>query len=220
MKTKALVSTLMVVIGCAMTGVLLHHPAQPKDVSNGPPSTVRPAEPPSSSTVVKLSPAIPIDQPPDQFPERTAAVDMAEPGHENRVPPSQTTAQLAVTNEPSPQTVTNAQAQAGRPRRQLQDPVARVALAYVGEDLEAEDYWMEAIFDSSLPDGERDDLMEDLNEVGFPDPHHPGPEDVPLILNRIRIIEEVAPYADDFMQIHLAEAYKDLVNMYYGQGPQ
>jgi hypothetical protein len=95
----------------------------------------------------------------------------------------------------------------------LQDPDARVALALVGTDPDAEAYWMDAIFDSSLPDEERDDLMEDLNEVGFANPKQLGPDDLPLILNRLAIIEQVAPYADDFMAPHLAEAYKDLVNM-------
>jgi hypothetical protein len=109
---------------------------------------------------------------------------------------------------------------ANGPQRELQDPLARVALAYVGQDPDAEAYWAEAIFDPSLPDAERDDLMEDLNEVGFSDPQHPGPQDLPLIVNRIQIIEQVAPYADNFMLPHLAEAYKDLVNMYYGQPPQ
>jgi hypothetical protein len=96
--------------------------------------------------------------------------------------------------------------------------MARVALAFVGKDPDAEEYWLEAIFDPTLPNGEeREDLMEDLNEVGFEDPDHPGPDDIPLILSRLRIIEEVAAYddVDDFMIEHLGEAYKDLVNMYF-----
>jgi hypothetical protein len=100
-----------------------------------------------------------------------------------------------------------------QPQSNLQDPDARVALALVGTDPDAEAYWLDAIFDSSLPDEERDDLMEDLNEVGFANPKQLGPDDLPLILNRLAIIEQVAPYADDFMSPHLAEAYKDLVNM-------
>ena len=95
-----------------------------------------------------------------------------------------------------------------------------MALTYVGEDPYAEAYWLEAIFDTNLPDKERDDLMEDLNEAGFADPRHPGPDDLPLIVNRIGIIEEVAPYADEFMLPHLGEAYKDLVNLLQGQAPQ
>lgn len=94
--------------------------------------------------------------------------------------------------------------------------MARVALAFVGEDPDAEEYWLEAIFDPSLPNGEeREDLMEDLNEVGFKDPDHPDPDDIPLISSRLEIIEEVAPFGDDFMIEQLGEAYKDLVNMYF-----
>ena len=104
--------------------------------------------------------------------------------------------------------------------RDLQDPLAREALALVGTgDPAAEDYWLEAIFDTNLPDEEREDLMEDLNEQGLADPRHPLPTDYPLILNRLAIIEEVAPQGDEFMQVHLAEAYKDLVNLLSGRGP-
>ena len=98
-------------------------------------------------------------------------------------------------------------------KRELQDPLARVALSLVGADPDAEAYWLEAIYDTSLPDQEREDLMEDLNEDGLSDQKRPGPQDLPLIINRLAIIEEVAPYADEFMLRHLQEAYKDLVNL-------
>ena len=71
-----------------------------------------------------------------------------------------------------------------------------------------------------LPDHEREDLMEDLNEEGLSDYKQPGPEDFPLIMNRIAIIEQIAPYADQFMLPHLAEAYKDLVNLLKGYEAQ
>ena len=101
----------------------------------------------------------------------------------------------------------------GKPKKELKDPAAHVALSLVGVDPAAEEYWAEAIFDSSLPDREREDLMEDLNETGLSDPKHPSPEDMVVIANRIRRIEDVLPYADEFMVGHLAEAYKDLVNL-------
>lgn len=97
---------------------------------------------------------------------------------------------------------------------EIQDPLARVALSLVGVDPAAEAYWVEAIFDPGLSDQEREDLMEDLNETGLSNPKRPAPEDFPLIANRIRIIEEVAPYADRFMLNHLGEAYNDLVVLY------
>ena len=89
----------------------------------------------------------------------------------------------------------------------------------MGVDPDAEQYWLAAIFDSSLPDEEREDLMEDLNEEGLSDPRHPGPEDLQLIANRLPLIEEVALHADEFMLPHLAEAYQDLVNLLNGRPP-
>jgi hypothetical protein len=100
------------------------------------------------------------------------------------------------------------------------DPAARDALALVGVDPEAENYWLDAIFDGSLPDKERDDLMEDLNEVGFSDANNPTADDLPLIVNRLQIIDQVLPYADPFMTGHLLEARKDLANMYAQVTPQ
>ncbi len=98
-------------------------------------------------------------------------------------------------------------------KRQLEDPTARLAMSLVGADPDAEAYWLDAIFDSTLPDREREDLIEDLNEEGLSDHKRPGPDDLPVILNRLAIIESIAPEADAFMLRHLQEAYKDLVNL-------
>ena len=92
--------------------------------------------------------------------------------------------------------------------------MARVALSFVGVDPYAEAYWLEAIYDTNLSDREREDLMEDLNEEGLSNPRQPAPEDFPLIVRRLGIIEEVVPYADEFMLVHLGEAYKDLLQLY------
>jgi type IV secretory pathway VirB10-like protein len=92
--------------------------------------------------------------------------------------------------------------------------LARDALAMVGADPEVEDYWVDAISDPNLSDKQREDLMEDLNEVGLSDPDNPGPDDLQLIANRMRLIEEISPDADEFMLEHLGEAYKDLAKMY------
>ena len=95
------------------------------------------------------------------------------------------------------------------------DPLAREALCLVGADPEAEEYWIGAINDASLAGHERQDLIEDLNEEGFADPKHPTVADLPLILSRIQIIEELAPDAMDKVNADaFSEAYKDLVNMY------
>lgn len=95
-----------------------------------------------------------------------------------------------------------------------QDPLARIALASVGEDPWAEAYWYAAINDPSLPAIERQDLIEDLNEDGLPDPKSPTAEDLPLIVSRLTIIEAIAWDAMDEVNAEaFAEAYKDLINL-------
>jgi hypothetical protein len=99
--------------------------------------------------------------------------------------------------------------------KEIQDPLAREALALVGADSEAEAYWYGAINDASLSSHERQDLIEDLNEDGLSNPSHPGPEDLPLIVSRLLLIEEVAADAMDKTNADaFQEAYKDLSNMY------
>lgn len=101
------------------------------------------------------------------------------------------------------------------------DPVARFSLSLVGADAEAEAYWTAAINDPNLPANERKDLIEDLNEDGLSDPKHPGPQDLPLILRRIQLIEDLSPFAMDQVNAKaFAEAHKDLVNLANGQPPQ
>ena len=102
----------------------------------------------------------------------------------------------------------------GKAKEPPQDPVARVALAFVGADPDAEAYWCEAINDPNLSEHERSDLIEDLNEDGLSDPKRPTLEDLPLILNRLRLIQELAPEAMDQVNLDaFAEAYKDLLNL-------
>ena len=113
------------------------------------------------------------------------------------------------------------QKKSGKPPRQ--DLLARVALASVGIDPVAEQYWVMAINDPSLGEAEREDLIEDLNEEGFEDPKNPTVEELPLIINRLQIIEEYAPQSMDEVNARsFAEAYKDLANMFVrltGQEP-
>jgi hypothetical protein len=106
---------------------------------------------------------------------------------------------------------------APKPKAPIQDPDARTALSLVGADPAAEEYWVAAINDPNLPAHERKDLIEDLNEDGLSDPKHPGPQDLPLIANRLRLIEELAPGAMDAVNADaFAEAYKDLQNLAAG----
>jgi hypothetical protein len=122
-------------------------------------------------------------------------------------------------NPISSATNTNASSQivqaTAAPQAGVRDPLARAALSRVGLDSEAESYWAAAINDPNLSEKEREDLIEDLNEVGFEDPKNPTLDELPLILNRLELIEEYAPFAmDDVNARSFAEAYKDLSNMY------
>jgi hypothetical protein len=126
---------------------------------------------------------------------------------DSSVAPDQSTNELA-------QNVARTAAQLESANSTLRDPLARVALSLVGADATAEEYWAAAINDPSLSAKEREDLIEDLNEVGFADPHNPTPDEIPLIVNRLQIIEQYAPFAmDDNNARSFAEAYKDLSNM-------
>lgn len=135
-------------------------------------------------------------------------------------PPVEQSNTVASTVDQTPVTVT-AVAQTLAPQNTQADEsqdyhTARAALGLVGVDPDAEGYWMDAIYNLQLSDSQREDLMEDLNEEGFSDPQNPGPDDALLIVNRLRIIKDIAPYADDFMLEHLTEAYKDLREMLAG----
>jgi len=89
-----------------------------------------------------------------------------------------------------------------------------MALGFVGADADAEIYWYAAINDPSLSAHERQDLIEDLNEDGLSDPHNPTAEDLPLILNRIQLIEAVGwDPMDEVNADAFQEAYKDLLNL-------
>jgi hypothetical protein len=93
-------------------------------------------------------------------------------------------------------------------------PIERVALSFVGADPAAEAIWFKAINDPQTSAHDRSDLIEDLNEEGFENPHNPTFDDLPLIENRIAIIETLAPDSmDDVNAAAFAEAYKDLTNM-------
>ncbi len=93
----------------------------------------------------------------------------------------------------------------------VKDPLAREALIFVGVDPDAEMYWYAAIHDPSLPASERQDLIDDLNEEGLPDPKHPTMDDLPLILIRLEILEELVPTISDGLE--WKESYDDLLNL-------
>jgi hypothetical protein len=96
----------------------------------------------------------------------------------------------------------------------IPEPMARAALSFVGVDPDAEMLWLAAINDPNLSSKDRSNLIEDLNEDGFPDPHHVTADDLPLIMSRLQLIEEAGPLAmDDVNAAAFDEAYKDLTEM-------
>lgn len=91
---------------------------------------------------------------------------------------------------------------------------ARVALTMIGYDPAADVVYIQLINDPSVSSNDRHNLIEDLNEDGFPDPDNPTLDDLPMIQYRIDFIDDQSPYAMDQTNADaFAEARKDLVNM-------
>ena len=94
------------------------------------------------------------------------------------------------------------------------EPLARVALNYVGISEQADQLYQVAINDANLPPDHRKNLIEDLNETGFADPRHLTQADLPLIEKRIGLIEKLGPNSMDQVNADaFKEAYKDLQGM-------
>ncbi len=92
--------------------------------------------------------------------------------------------------------------------------LAREALNSVGADPDAEAVWVAAINDPGLTAHQRSDLIEDLNENGFADPRHVTLDELPLVLSRLDLIEQLAPDAmDEVNEAAFKEAHKDLTNI-------
>ena len=93
------------------------------------------------------------------------------------------------------------------------EPLARLALSFVGADPYANEFYQAAINDTLLTPSHRKNLIEDLNEDGL-DFRNLTTRDLPMIENRIKLIEAIAPNAmDEANAAAFQEAYKDLVNM-------
>jgi len=157
------------------------------------------------------------------------APEMRPPPQERSAPKAPGASVAAARQAPPAKTPDRANADkrppASRPARPgaakppARNPEARDALSRVGFDPAAEAVWLRAINDPDLPPEERKDLIEDLNEDGFPDPGNPTEADLPLILSRMELIEGLGPGAmDEVNEAAFREAYKDLVNMYLRLG--
>ena len=202
MKTKAVINiSLAIALGCALLWALTFKQGTPQ--ANAPGEAVKAAAKPA----VVVAP----DNPPLANGKGKAAADPALPPVETSTPKNGT--------KPSNTAPTESSLKING--YEVLDPMARLSLNLVGSDPDAEAYWVGAINDSALPPEERKDLIEDLNEDGLSDPHHPTAEDMPLIMRRIQLIEQLAPNAlDDVNRAAFAEAHKDLVGLLNGQEPQ
>ena len=190
MKTKWLLLGLLIIGGAIGFALLNRRPTQqvamPEPRRERPVAVAPPPEPPPIEVAVEPT-------------------TLAEPVKDAQVQP---------TPKPKAPKIQAQTQPANTGKEPLHDPAARDALALVGIDPNAEQYWLDAIYDTSLPDKEREDLMEDLNETGFADPKNLTADDLPLIASRLALIQQIAPNTDPFMAEHLGEAYKDLANMY------
>jgi hypothetical protein len=204
MKTIIL-GALAFAIACVVAGLIVASRPVVREAGSSAVNAARPPEPARSRDDVR-PPALPAEAPPAVG--DVAAVPTPRVASQDAPPPS-----TAKGGPRSPGAA--APLSGGGPAREpLQDPLAREALAFVGADPVAEAYWYAAINNPALPANERQDLIEDLNEDGLSDPSHPGPEDLPLILSRLQLIEETGPDAmDEVNAAAFQEAYKDLVNL-------
>lgn len=97
---------------------------------------------------------------------------------------------------------------------QQKEPLARLALAFVGRNPDAEQLYQRAIDDPKLSPGARKNLIEDLNQDGFANLKQLSAADLPLIEKRLALIDRLAPRATDPVNVAaFAEARKDLVQM-------
>jgi len=192
-----ILSALAFAIACVVAGVIIVSRPVTPDTTLPAATAAREVEPVRTTDASRLA-VRPQETPPVAAP--TSPLPAAKPPPELSKAAGQTPSRAASAS------------QGGSPGKEpLQDPLAREALALVGADPIANEYWFAAINDMSLPANERQDLIEDLNEDGLSDPKHPGPEDLPLILTRLQLLEMIAPQAMDQVNAEAGvEAYKDL----------
>ena len=212
MKPRFLIGvTVVVAVICASTWLLIHthragsqHQQAFRTAHEGDGSSAAPQPAPVDAAV------------PDN--SSTASGETQTPPTLPQIAPEQPAAVAPPPVAPPAKPAARPRAKAGAtdaPQPLIPKPIARTALGYVGADGDAEELWANAINDPNRDPEERKDLIEDLNEDGFPDPKHITEDDLPLIVSRLMLIEELAPDAmDDVNAAAFAEAYKDLVNMF------
>lgn len=212
-----------IVAGCVLAGLLVTQRGTGRQAAGTQRNSAeartatqrRPAEAPAASAPVPVSdfaPATdPIPAPVEKALSSSVVVPPKQPVHADiQIAPRATPAAAAPEVRRVPQPAKPAQQEPLIPVA-----VARQALFFVGVDPYAEAIWIQAINDPDLSRKAREDLIEDLNEEGFPNPKRVTPDDLPLIVNRLLLIEELAPDAMDKVNADaFREAYKDLVKMF------
>ena len=199
----------VVAIGCIAVGVVnLNRRSAPQSASTVASSIRATASNESAPSMTETSsafeatppPATPLTQSPESMQNPVATTPLAtvtKPLPAKEVAPSDPVEIVAKSNSSG---------------KELTLP--RMALSFVGADPEAEQIWTLAINDPDRPAKERQNLIEDLNEDGFPDPKNVTADDLPLILSRIDLIEHLAPSSmDEVNAAAFGEAYKDLLQM-------
>jgi hypothetical protein len=205
---KILLTAAVVVIGCVAVWAVMSRQESPRHAAG-------PSAPPASPSDTRR------DNPQIVAPPTARAEPGADAGVAAAEPPATPTPSdarpLPVGGRSAPRgrgAAAAAEPDVGGAEPLVPLPDARAALGALGSDPEAEEVWTRAINDPDMPANARKDLIEDLNEEGFDDPKHVTADDLPLILNRIELIERLAPAAaDDVNADAFAEAYKDLLNM-------
>lgn len=97
------------------------------------------------------------------------------------------------------------------------EPLARVALTYVGANPQAAELFHTAVLDQTLKPDQRRELVEDLNQDGLSNTRNPTPEDLKIVANRYALTQAYLQqdYVQDDKVLNAAfrEADKDLRNM-------
>jgi len=94
------------------------------------------------------------------------------------------------------------------------EPLARVALAYVGANDQALEMYHAAVLDPSLQPDQKRELVEDLNQDGLSNRKTPTPEDLKIIANRYALtqayLQQDYVQNDKVLNAAFNEADKDL----------
>src|SRR5215204_1555417 len=176
MNNRLLIAGLVIAAGWLVVASVMQ-PSAPKQQAS---RRVDPLAPPAPSET-ESSPAFAQQRNAVQRSARTRTVPPPAP-----TPIESSAPRVRDTTEAPPPTVAT---NTGKSKKQPKEkPLEREALAYVGADPFAEVIWLGAINDPSVSAHDRSDLIEDLNEEGFPDRKHLTPDDLPLIASRLSLI--------------------------------